>query len=142
MTLLWGRLGQASQQWAIHREILTASLLGMEAPLDCRNEWQRLGAMDHISNLDLDADGDLTLVVGLLRKHQSGGTKRSLSLSSPAPSTAGSTGTFSSISTKQSDTRPSGIDCRHVSGQVGLSRSCPSRWASEGHTKSDHGELP
>ena len=35
VTLLWGSLGQASPQWAIHREMSTASLLGMEAPLYC-----------------------------------------------------------------------------------------------------------
>ena len=58
VTLLWVRLGQpeALHQWAIRREKSTASLLGMEAPLDCHNEWQR--AMDNSSNLDLDADGD------------------------------------------------------------------------------------
>ena len=40
-------------QWAIHREMSIASLLGMEAPLDCRDEcveWQR--AMDDMSDLD------------------------------------------------------------------------------------------
>ena len=65
VSLLWGRLGQASQQWAIHCEMSIASLLGMEAPLDCRDEWQR--AMDDMSDLDLDADGDPALAAGLLR---------------------------------------------------------------------------
>ena len=61
------------------------------------------------------------LGAGLLRKRLDGlainwGLKTILILS-PAPSTAGSTGTFSSISTKQRDTRPSWIDCRHVSAR-------------------------
>ena len=47
-----------------------ASLLGMEAPLDCRDEWQR--AMDDMSDLDLDADGDPALAAGLLRKRPDG----------------------------------------------------------------------
>ena len=38
----------------------------MEMPLDCRDEWQR--AMDDMFDLDLDADGDPTREVGLLRK--------------------------------------------------------------------------
>ena len=70
VTLLWNRLGQASPQWAIHREMSIASLLGMEAPLDCRDEWQR--AMDDMSDLDLDADGDPALAAGLLRKRPDG----------------------------------------------------------------------
>ena len=70
VTLLWDRLGQASPQWAIHREMSIASLLGMEAPLDCRDEWQR--AMDDMSDLDLDADGDPALAAGLLRKRPDG----------------------------------------------------------------------
>ena len=59
-----------SPQWAIHREMSTASLLGIGAPLDCRNEWQR--AIDDISDLDLAADGDPTLVAGLLCKRPDG----------------------------------------------------------------------
>ena len=71
VTLLWGRLGQASPKWVIHREMSVMSLLGMEAPLDCRDEWQR--AMDDLSDLDLDGpDGDPALGAGLLRKRPDG----------------------------------------------------------------------
>ena len=43
-----GRLGQASPQWVFHRETsLSASLLGMEAPLIFRDKGQR--AMDDMS---------------------------------------------------------------------------------------------
>ena len=70
VTLPWGRIGQASQQWAIHREMSTASLLGMEAALDCRDESRR--AMDDMSDLDLDTDGDPPLVAGLQHKRPGG----------------------------------------------------------------------
>ena len=52
--------------------MLTASLLGMEALFDCRHEpeWQR--AMDDISVLALDADGDPAQAAGLLLKRQDG----------------------------------------------------------------------
>ena len=44
----------------------TASMLGKEAPLDFRYEWQRV--LDYISDLDLDADGNPAPAAGLLRK--------------------------------------------------------------------------
>ena len=45
---------------------LCASLLGMEAPLDCHDTWQQ--AMEDMSDLDFDADGYPALVAGLLHK--------------------------------------------------------------------------
>ena len=116
VTLLWGRLlGQASPTWVIHREMSVMSLLGMEAPLDCHDEWQR--AMDDLSDLDLDGpDGDPALRAGLLRKRPDGFAinwvgKLSSSLSSPAPLIAELTGTLLLTSTKQVATRPSEISC-------------------------------
>ena len=115
----------------------TAALLGMEAPLDCRDEWQR--AMDDMSDLDLEADGDPARAAGLLRKRQDGlainwGRKTVLILEF--------TRAFDMrvdwhILVDQHKTE------RYTAclGQVGLSRSCPSRWTSEGHTQSDSGPL-
>ena len=54
--LHWGSLRQASLQWALHSKMLTASMLGMEVPIDSRCcAWQR--AMDNMSDLDLGAYG-------------------------------------------------------------------------------------
>ena len=65
VTLLRGRLGQASPQQVFHQEMSTASL---QAPLGCRDEWQR--AKDDMSDVDLDGDGDPARTARLLRKRQ------------------------------------------------------------------------
>ena len=97
-------LGQASPRWVIHREMSTASLLGLEATLDCRDEWQR--AMDNMSDLDLDSDGDPALAAGLCRKRPDGfainrGSKTILILELTRAFDSRATGTILSISTKQ-----------------------------------------
>ena len=123
----------------------TASMQGREAPLDFHDEWQRV--LDYMSDLDLDADGNPAPAAGLLRKCPDG---LAVNWGHTTVLIFECTCAFNSMVNwhilvdqhKQSNILPSGIYSRHVSGQVGLSRSCPSRWASEGHTQSDCGPLP
>ena len=68
VTLLWGRLSQVLPQWDILCEMSFISLPGVEASLDCCDEWQR--AMSDLFDLELDGpDGDPSLGPGLLHKH-------------------------------------------------------------------------
>ena len=64
---LWGRLAQAPSRWEIHREVSVASLSCVEAPLDCRDTWQR--TCDELAESDLEGpEDDSDLCAGLLRK--------------------------------------------------------------------------
>ena len=99
-----------------------ASLPGMEAPFDRRDELQR--AMDEMSDLDLGADGDPALAAWLPRKRPDGlainwGHKTVLIFDLTC---ALDSRVDWNILVNQHKTErcPSGIDCRPVSGQVGL----------------------
>ena len=68
--MLWGRLENASSRWKIYREMTVDALHGLEAPLDCQDEWQR--AVDELVELDLETGDDLAAAAGLLRKRPDG----------------------------------------------------------------------
>ena len=79
---LWKRLWQTSTRFVIHREMTVESLRGIEAPLDCRDEWQR--ALDELIDSDMASQEE---EASDLRKCPDGTGAGRLSsfLSSPAP---------------------------------------------------------
>jgi len=65
---LWNRLGQTAARVVIYREMTVESLRGVEAPLDCRDEWQR--ALDELTDSDLA--GPEAVAADMLRKRPDG----------------------------------------------------------------------
>ena len=67
---LWDRLGQASTRFVIYREMTVESLQGVEAPLDCRDEWHR--ALDELMDSDLAGPDSEVEAADLLGKRPDG----------------------------------------------------------------------
>ena len=69
--MLCGRLRNASLWRRIHQEMsVVDALCGLEAPMDCRADWQR--AVDQLQEPDLEAEEDPASTAGLLRKRPDG----------------------------------------------------------------------
>jgi hypothetical protein len=65
---LWNKLGHTAARVVIYREMTVESLRGIEAPLDCRDEWQR--ALDELTDSDLA--GPEAVAADMLRKRPDG----------------------------------------------------------------------
>jgi len=64
--MLWQRVERLQSKWQVVREITVAGLLGLQAPVDRRDEWCR--AWDALHDEALEVTGDAVGPAGLLRK--------------------------------------------------------------------------
>ena len=64
--MLWQRVERLQSKWQVVREITVAGLLGLQAPVDRRDEWCR--AWDALHDEALEVTGDAVGLSGLLRK--------------------------------------------------------------------------